>query len=308
MDGRRFRFRLGLAGGLIVGGTVGCTHQTRPDDFTPPTPTPTPATAPPAGAFTPPPAKSSFFHKSAPAASPSPSPSSGVVQASHTTSGGKPKPSLPETDVAVAELRMDAAMADNQTSAGREQLLDQARLGLQKAIQKDPKNKAAHLGLARFYVKLGEKERAVDAYRRYFALVPKDHEVMHEVAACHARWGDFPGAAGWCKQALGVDPENRGYRKTMAFCLAHAGKWDEGFAVLCQVMPEAHARYNMAKVLQNLGQPDAGRQQLVLALKVDPSFTPAREFLAALESPAAVPTQADVRPAAAVDQAGVPRR
>ena len=69
----------------------------------------------------------------------------------------------------------------------------------------------------------------------------------------------------------------------MAFCLARAGKWDEGFAVMCQVMPEAQARYLMARVLEHQKQPEASRMQLQLAVKADPAYAPAREFLAELD-------------------------
>ena len=66
----------------------------------------------------------------------------------------------------------------------------------------------------------------------------------------------------------------------MAFCLARAGKWEEGFHVMCQVMPEAQARYLMARVLEHQHQPEASRIQLQLAMKADPNYAPARDFLA----------------------------
>ena len=52
---------------------------------------------------------------------------------------------------------------------------------------------------------------------------------------------------------------------------------------LCQIMPESQARYNMARVLEHLNRPDASRQQLQLALQADPTYSPAREFLAELD-------------------------
>ena len=52
---------------------------------------------------------------------------------------------------------------------------------------------------------------------------------------------------------------------------------------MCQVMPEAQARYLMARVLEHQNQPEASRMQLQLALKADPNFADAREFLAELD-------------------------
>jgi hypothetical protein len=59
-------------------------------------------------------------------------------------------------------------------------------------------------------------------------------------------------------------------------------------------MPEAQARYLMARVLEHQNQPDASRLQLQLALQADPAFIPAREFLVELDQvtrPTSTPAQ-----------------
>ena len=94
----------------------------------------------------------------------------------------------------------------------------------------------------------------MEIYKKYLAAYPKDKEVAHQVAMAHAQWKDWAGAVAWCEFALKIDPENLTFRKTMAFCLAGAGRWEEGFEVMCQVMPEAQARYLMARVLEHQNQ------------------------------------------------------
>ena len=195
----------------------------------------------------------------------------------------KPGPAKPETYAILANVQLQSAFAEDATPESKETMLDQARQGYQKALTLDPKNKTALQGLAKYYVRLGEREKAVETYKRYFAIYPKDKEVAHEVAMAHAQWKDWAGAAAWCEFALKIDPENLGIRKTLAFCLARSGKWDEGFAVMCEIMPEAQARYLMARVLEHQKQPEASRLQLQLAVKADPSYVPAREFLAELD-------------------------
>lgn len=74
-------------------------------------------------------------------------------------------------------------------------------------------------------------------------------------------------------------------KKTLGFCLARTGKWDEAFAMLCQIMPEAQARHNLAGLLDHLGYADASKQQLQAAVKADPNYAPARDFLAELDQP-----------------------
>jgi tetratricopeptide (TPR) repeat protein len=192
-------------------------------------------------------------------------------------------PANPETYAILANVQVESAFNEQTIEASREALLDQARQGYNKALQLDPKNKTALLGLAKYYVRLGDREKAVETYKKYFASYPKDKDVAHEVALAHAQWKDWAGAAAWCEFALKIDPESLSIRKTMAFCLARAGKWDEGFAVMCQVMPEAQARYLMARVLEHQKQPEASRMQLQLALKADPAYAPARDFLAELD-------------------------
>ena len=185
---------------------------------------------------------------------------------------------------ALADVRLEAAMSERTAPGSREGLLDAARKGYQKALEQEPKNKAALLGMARFYARIDEKAKAVEMYKKYLTLYPTDANVAHEVAMAHARWKDWTGAVAWCEFTLKIDPENRAVKNTMGFCLARAGKWEEGFAVLCKIMPEAQARYDMARVLEHLNMGDAGRVQLQMALKADPTFAPAREFLAEMDA------------------------
>ena len=203
----------------------------------------------------------------------------------------KDGPLEPETIVAFAEVQLEAALDKNTPPSNREKLLDKARQNYQKALEQDPKCKSALLGLARFYSRLGETARAVEIYKQYLTIYPTDRDVAHEVAMAHARWQDWAGAVAWCKFTLSIDPENLSARKTMAFCLTREGKWEEAYHVMCEIMPEAQARYLMARALEHQGQPQRCRQQLLLALQADPNYTAAREFLTELDAVLAGATQ-----------------
>jgi tetratricopeptide (TPR) repeat protein len=196
-------------------------------------------------------------------------------------------PAKPETDVAIADLRLQVAFDEKTPETSRANMLDQARLGYQKALQQDPKNKAAMLGLARYYSRVGEREKTLEMYEKYLAINPSDREVMHEVAIIYARWQDWNIAVAWCDRALKVDPENLSYSRTKAFCLARAGKWEQAFEIFITKMrmPEAQARYNIARVLEHQNHLDAARQQLQIALQKDPNLAEAREFLAEMDQP-----------------------
>lgn len=262
MDGRHFR-RWAVCGGLILGAT-GCKQTQQP---TLPDGSPFPVAQAP---------KRSMWGGNP------------QLPSAVATDGAMPPrkpgtPLKPDTEAAMADVRVSSAFDDKYPPANREQLLDAARQGYQRALQTDPKNKAALLGVARLYARLGERERADDMYRKYLTHYPKDHAVVHEVAIVHGRWKDWPGAVAWCEAALKVDPENREYRKSMGFCMAHAGDWDNAFTTLKQIMPEATARYHLARALDQAGQAEGCKQQLQYALQADPNFDAARDMLAELQ-------------------------
>ena len=199
------------------------------------------------------------------------------------------KPVSAEALVSIADVQLDAAFDEKTAPENKERLLDAARKGYQKALQQEPKSKAALRGMAQFHARLGEREKSVEMYKKYLTLYPKDAEVAHEVATAHARWKDWTGAVAWCEFALKIDPESRSVKKTLGFCQARAGKWDEAIATLCLVMPEADARFNLAGMLNHMGHTHRAKEQLSLALKVDPAHVPARDLMRELESVAVMP-------------------
>jgi Tfp pilus assembly protein PilF len=200
------------------------------------------------------------------------------------TESRKQGPPQAETIVAFADTQVETALDEKTPPTNRQSLLDSARNSYQKALQQDPKSKAALLGMARYYSRTDETAKSIEFYKKYLTLYPNDKDVAHEVALAHARWKDWAGAIAWCQFTLKIDPENLAVRKTMAFCYTRAGEWEKGFQVMCEVMPEAQARYLMARVLEHQNQPEKARQQVLLALQADPNYADAREFLAELDA------------------------
>lgn len=270
MDGRRLRWV--LVGGLILGG-VGCTRNTNPPGFVPPAPPPQQAS------------KSLFGGGQQMAAAPTPGmgPAGGgvPVEAAPPRKSGQ-KGLLPDTETEFANTHVQVALGEP-VPPNKDEMLDMARHRYQRALKQDPKHKGALAGIARMYVKTGEQAKAAEAFKKYVEVHPKDADVYHEAAMACARFQDWTGATKWCEGALQLDPENRAYRKTLGFCQARAGKWDEAFASMCRVMPEAQARYNMAAVLLHTNNADACRAQLQLALRADPQHAATRDFLAELD-------------------------
>lgn len=204
----------------------------------------------------------------------------------------------PDTEVAWADTEVDAAMLEGRTDDEKNKLFDDARSKYQKALQADPKNKPAMLGLARLYSKAGDREQCVRTFSQALHLDPKDHETAMKLAKAQAQFGDWAGACQTCEYALHLDPENRGYRKTYGYCLAQAEKWEDAFTALLHrnVMTEADARYFLGRVLFDKDRLQDGQAQLELALKADPNHLAARAVLDEMTNPQAVPTPAEANP------------
>ena len=274
MDGRTI-----LAAGLLAV-AVGCNKQSLVSD-------PNPTTLPPASEkkFS---EASKFLGKNAtgPAATP----------AEHVVVRDKPKPGeplKPETEIALAETEVESAFSEGRSAVERDQLLDSARQRYQRALKVRPKDQTALLGLARLYAKAGDKDRAVATYQTALDAYPKDHALAHKMAATRAQFGDWDGAAETCRVALAVDPENRTYQKTLGFCLAGAGKWDEAFEVASRIMPEAEARYFLGRVMFDQDKPAEARQMMEMAVKADPRYELARQFITDLDAVAKASAAAD---------------
>lgn len=271
MDGRTIR-RWCVVGGLLVA-ALGCKSNKQP----PPNligPMPEGGTAMvnmPVGGNN----SKSFWSKSAPPPA--------TVPVEMAAADSK-EPAKAESLVAIANVQLDAAMDEKTAPGSKEGLLDSARKGYQKALQRDPKSKAALQGMAQFYARVGERDKAVEYYKKCLTL-HQEAAIAHEVAVAHGRWRDWAGAVAWCEYALKIDPENRTVKKDLGFFQARAGKWDDAFATLCGIMPEAQARHNLAGLLDHMGHGEASKVQLQLAVKADPNFAPSAAFLAELGTP-----------------------
>lgn len=225
-----------------------------------------------------------------------PAPTSSSPAAASFFSKGK-KGLSAETDVAFAKVKVEAAFLEGQSPQQADMIADAARQQFQKVLAAEPKNADALRGLAELYTRAGERDKALATYQTLVNAHPKDHRSAHEMALACARFDEWASAIGAVEYALSLDPENRRYQKTYGKCLAWSGQHDRALEVLARVMPEAEARYTLAKVLVEADQPALGREQLQLAAKADPSFAPAREALAQLDAPAgAAPRAAEENP------------
>jgi tetratricopeptide (TPR) repeat protein len=192
---------------------------------------------------------------------------------------------------------------DGRSGVERDQLVDSARKRYQRALAADPKNTDAQVGLARLYAQAGEKDRAVATLQAAVKAHPKDADLAHKLAGIQVKFEDWAGAAGSCKQALALDPENRTYLKTLGYCQAHAGEWDPAFDTLTRGDEGAGGPVLLARVLIDQNRLPEGRQQLKLAVDKDPQFAAAKQVLADQDGGRVnVPTQEPVMQAGGTER------
>jgi Tfp pilus assembly protein PilF len=197
----------------------------------------------------------------------------------------RPKgPLKPETVATFAELEVDAVFNNDEfTPAERERRIDAARQKFRLAIQQDPKNLEALRGLGRLYTRLGDREKACQMYATALQHHPKIATLYHEAALCHGRFENWPQAAALWQQALALDPDSRKYPRLIGLASVRQGQFEDGFAWMMKVMPEAEARTVLAREMLEAGHADASRMQLELAVKADPTFAPAVTALSGIQ-------------------------
>lgn len=194
----------------------------------------------------------------------------------------KGQPFKPETDIAIADVELEAAFDESRSGSDRDRIIDVARLRFQEALKKDPKNKGALLGLAKLYTWAGDRERAIATYNEALKYHPRDKDVAFAVMRTQVRFEDWAGACKACELALSLDPENRTFRKAYGSVLARAERWDEAFDSLLMVMNESEARTFLGRLLIDTGKVPEGHQQLQIALQKDPQNETAQRVLAEL--------------------------
>jgi predicted Zn-dependent protease len=198
----------------------------------------------------------------------------------------KGQPFKPETLNAWGDAELDAAFDDARTGADRDQLIDVARKRYLSALQQDPKNREAMLGLAKMYTWAGDKDRAVQTLHEMMKQHPKDKDAAFALVRTYVTFQDWDAATKAGEAALALDPANRTYTKSLGYALARANRWDDAFAALLRNIPESEARVFLGRVLIDAGRPGEAAQQLEMVVQKDPTHAVAQSVLASLRQPA----------------------
>jgi tetratricopeptide (TPR) repeat protein len=224
-------------------------------------------------------------HKAAVTGGPPPQPAAKAPAADTPGLAAKgAKPHRPESWTAYANYAAQEAAAPERSPADAQRIRDTARRAYQEALRVDPNYVAAHQGLARLYVAMGDQQHAAAAYQKALQIAPKEAGLWYELGMSHARVKAWGPAAENLSQAVELDPENRAYVNALGFALARAGRYEEGLACLSRYNGEAKGHYHLARMLEHVKQPELCKAHLRMALEKDADLEEARQMLARLEA------------------------
>jgi Tfp pilus assembly protein PilF len=156
----------------------------------------------------------------------------------------------------------------------------------QKALEIDPKDLSAHLGLAHLLDRQNKLTEATSQYETAVRLHPKSAAAHNDLGLCYARRGMYDRAAESLRQACAIEPTRPLYRNNLATILVEHGRSDEALREMLAVHEPATAHYNLGYLLQQKGQNQQAARHFAEAGRLNPQLTAAQAWLAKLSPPA----------------------
>jgi tetratricopeptide (TPR) repeat protein len=178
----------------------------------------------------------------------------------------------------------------------------QAKARYQQALNVDPNELGAVLGLARVAGAENDFAAAQRHYEQLLAAQPANAALAFEVGLMFARARQWEPALAYLKRASELDPANTTIATTLGWTLARAERLEEAWHTFRPLVGEAQAYFRLAQMAQHLGRKDLTKAYLNFALERDASLEEARVMLANLEQASTtqvtVPEPGAVTPAA----------
>jgi Tfp pilus assembly protein PilF len=157
---------------------------------------------------------------------------------------------------------------------------DEARRQYRRALDLDPRDRAALIGLARLQRGQGEISQAIATYGEALSWYRDDPVILNDMGLCYSHNGQQDQAISLLRRAVQLQPDRQLYRNNLAAALVGAGRPDEAVAHLSQGAGLAIANYNVGYLLTQSGQPDRAQAYLQRSLELAPSLSQARQLLA----------------------------
>jgi tetratricopeptide (TPR) repeat protein len=181
-------------------------------------------------------------------------------------STGTPKP---HADLIVSAAKVYEKSNNNEAAAAE----------YEKALKLEPNYLPAILGYAHFRDRLGQMPEATKLYARAEKVRPQEPATHNDLGICYARQGMLNEAAAELQKAVKLQPGKKLYRNNLAQLLVEQDKYADAYNNLVFVHGEAIAHYNLGYLMKQKGSIKLAQDQFALALRVNPSLTPAQQML-----------------------------
>ncbi len=178
------------------------------------------------------------------------------------------------------------------TEEQRRQCLDQsarcyenAKQLYQQALQQDPKEMRAYLGLAKVAQEEGQYALANEHYQRVLKEYPNDASIWFEYGLCLAKQKNWNESLECMQKATKLDAKNSNYTSQYAWALSRVGRYEESWTIFRSIYGDGPAYFRVAQMAMHLGQYDKSRHFVQLSLQIEPNNVQAQELLTHLNNP-----------------------
>jgi Tfp pilus assembly protein PilF len=159
---------------------------------------------------------------------------------------------------------------------------DDARKRLKAILSRDEGNPKAQLWLGILEEKLGDRNAAIDLYRKVAQANPDSAQASNNLAYLLAEYGNKPDEAlRYAEKAVELVPEDPAYCDTLGWILYRKGVYDSAIPYLERA--SAHEakdtviwKYHLAMAYAKAGNVTRGRTTLEAALKLNPNLPEAK--------------------------------
>ena len=154
----------------------------------------------------------------------------------------------------------------------------------EKALESEPNNLKAMLGIARLYDRQEDFSSATAMYLRALEAHPNHAIVLNDLGLCYARQRNLDSSVEALRGAVEADPESQLYRNNLATVLIERGQYDEALEHFAAAHGPAGAHFNLGYLLAQKGEQELAAFNLQRALEHDPNLEAAQQLLAQLNS------------------------
>lgn len=149
----------------------------------------------------------------------------------------------------------------------------EAELMLRNSMEQYPTFVPAYNELAQLYLRKSKVGDAVQVLQNGLEIDPDNSMLHNNLGMCWFVRAQHERALDQFTMAASLDPDDARYRANMAASLGMLGRYEESLALYKQIMPRAHAHYNLAIISEARDDHDRAEAEYAAALRLDSSLS-----------------------------------